>query len=69
MAVDTAAKRYSMIGFLQPLKRMLPIPDGGFSTQEDRQQLEYLYAFVFTPSVVTYFQGLTTSIRLTGAGR
>lgn len=41
MAVDTALKRYSMLGFGSG--RMLPIPDSSF-TQPDRQILVYLYS-------------------------
>ena len=69
MAIDSPDKRYSLIGLMNPWKRMLPVPDGGFTTQSDRQELIYLYAEVLTASVVSYFDGLTTSIRLTGVGR
>lgn len=42
MAIDTAAKRYSMIGFGSPTPRLLPIPDGALSAA-DRAMLLYLY--------------------------
>lgn len=42
MAVDTAAKRFSLIGFGSPVPRMLPIADGTLSAA-DRAMLLYLY--------------------------
>lgn len=42
MAVDTANKRFSLIGFGSPVPRMLPIPDGAFNAA-DRAMLLYLY--------------------------
>lgn len=42
MAIDTATKRYSMIGFGAPTPRMLPIPDGTIAAA-DRAMLLYLY--------------------------
>lgn len=68
MPIDSANKRYSLIGLLSPTRRMLPVPDGGFAAQGDRQELEYLYAGVLSAVTVTLFDGLTTSIRLTGVG-
>jgi hypothetical protein len=44
MAVDTANKRYSMFGFGAPARLVMPEPDGGFSTQADRQHVVYLYS-------------------------
>lgn len=45
MAVDTRNKRMSMLALSLPRGRVLPNPDGGFTTAPDRRQLEYLYAF------------------------
>lgn len=42
MAVDTANKRYSLIGFGSPTPRLLPIPDGTIAAA-DRAMLLYLY--------------------------
>lgn len=42
MAVDTVAKRYSLIGFGSPTPRLLPIPDGTIAAA-DRAMLLYLY--------------------------
>lgn len=50
MAVDTANKRYSMIGIGSPVPRLLPVPDGAFDAA-DRSMLLYLYHGI-TPVVV-----------------
>ncbi len=42
MAVDTANKRYSLIGFGAPIPRLLPIPDGAVGGS-DRAMLLFLY--------------------------
>lgn len=42
MAVDTAAKRLSMLDWGE-LAGGFPLPDGGFSNQADRQHLLGLY--------------------------
>jgi len=43
VAVDTALKRYSMIGLGSAHKRMLPIPNGSI-TAPDRAVLLFLYS-------------------------
>lgn len=45
MAVDTRDKRMSLICLSLPFGRVLPDPDGGFTTSAERAQLNYLYAF------------------------
>ena len=42
MAIDTAAKRMSLIGLALPVPRLLPAPDGEIDTS-DRKALAYLY--------------------------
>lgn len=42
MAIDTAGKRFSMIGLGSPVPRLLPIPSGDFDAA-DRAMLLYLY--------------------------
>jgi hypothetical protein len=42
MAVDTRDKRFSMLGFANPFRLVLPNPDGTID-QADRQQFAYLY--------------------------
>jgi hypothetical protein len=53
LAVDTAQKRFSLVGLGSPVPRLLPIPQGSFAA-DDRALLIYLYAFgesaVETPS-------------------
>lgn len=43
MAVDTANKRYSVIGLGIPVPSLLPVPDGSI-TDEDKLHLIYLYS-------------------------
>lgn len=43
MAVDTANKRGSCIGFATPPRRISPVPDGSLANQADRQQMAYSY--------------------------
>lgn len=43
MAVDTAQKRASCIGFAYPSRLVLPVPDGLAPDRGDRQQLGYCY--------------------------
>lgn len=43
MAVDTANKRYSMIGLGAPVPSLLPVPDGSI-TGVDKLHLIYLYS-------------------------
>lgn len=51
MAVDTRNKRFSLISVARAVGRVLPNPDGGFTTQGDRQQLALLYAGVLAAAV------------------
>lgn len=51
MSVDSRDKRFSLVSLSLPYGRVLPNPDGGFSTTADRAQLEYLYAFGAAPIV------------------
>jgi hypothetical protein len=44
LAVDTAQKRFSLVGLGSPVPRLLPIPQGSFAA-DDRALLIYLYAF------------------------
>ncbi len=69
MPVNTRDKRFSMMALACPNHtRVWPNPDSSFANQSDRQQLAYLYAGVMGAIIVTLFDGLTTSIRLTGVG-
>ena len=71
MAVDTPNKRASCLSLtVQNLGRVWPVPDGAFD-QGDRQQIGFIYRGILavSPIVVTWFNGLTTNIRLTGAGQ
>lgn len=43
MAVDSADKRFSMMGLCLPFVRMLPVPDGGFTVFGDRMQFLMQY--------------------------
>ena len=43
MAVDTATKRYSMLGIDLPFVRLYPVPDGTVSAT-DRQQFVWKYS-------------------------
>ncbi len=69
MAVDTRLKRSSCLGLIQPnLGKIWPHPDGSLATAGDRQLMGYSYAGAAVPIIVTIFDGLGTSIRLTGVG-
>jgi hypothetical protein len=55
MAVDTAQRRYSLVGFGSPVPRLLPIPQGAIAA-DDRALLLYPYSnalAVVAPDVVT----------------
>lgn len=69
MALDTRNKRASAIGIDSPWLRVWPNPDGAFD-QADRQQIAGKYSGILagTAVVIAWFNGLTTSIRLTGIG-
>ena len=60
MAIDTAAKRYSMIGFGSPVPRLLPIPDGTIGNA-DRAMLLYLYHGI-SLGVLTVAMGRASAI-------
>lgn len=47
MAVDSRNRRMAMIGLGSPVPRVLPHPDGAFSTANDRYMLVFLYP-IFT---------------------
>ena len=47
MAIDSKAKRFSILSIGSPLHYVLPIADGSFS-QEDRQHFLDLYSSVLT---------------------
>ena len=71
MAVDTANKRASCLSLtVQNLGHVWPVPDASFD-QGDRQQIGFIYRGILAvnPVAVTWFNGLTTNIRLTGAGQ
>lgn len=51
MAVDTARKRASLIGYGLPFRLMLPIADGSLD-QGDRQHLVGLYAGILAGAAV-----------------
>lgn len=69
MAIDSRDKRASCLAYARPNRtRVWPNPSGSLASQGQRQHLAYLYAGVLTPAVVTMFNGLTTSMRLTGVG-
>jgi hypothetical protein len=68
MAVDTAAKRYSLIGLASPAPRLLPIPDGAIEAT-GRAMLLFLYAGITlaTPAVVVPRAGTITGPDAAGA--
>jgi hypothetical protein len=70
LAVDTRDKRASLIGLAKPWVRLLQTPTGTIG-QGGRQMLEMLYAGIAAagPTIVTWMNGLTTSVRLTGVGQ
>lgn len=49
MAIDSASKRASIIGYDFGGQRVWPIPDGSLATQVDRQHMAGKYAQVMTP--------------------
>jgi hypothetical protein len=44
MAVDTANKRMSVVGFALPFRTVAPIPDGSLAAVADREQVAHSYA-------------------------
>lgn len=69
MAVDTRNKRASVLGIDLAFLHAWPNPDGAFD-QSDRQQIAFKYSGILAGGavVIAWFNGLTTSMRLTGAG-
>lgn len=69
--LDTAAKRKSAIGVGLHWLRMGIIPDGSDLSAPQRLHVQALYAGIasLSPSGIAYFDGLTTSMTLTGVGR
>lgn len=65
---DTRNKRGSCLLFDLPFARIYPNPDGSLANRGDRQQMAMKYAGILTAAIVTLFDGLTTSLRLTGVG-
>lgn len=79
MAVDTAGKRFSMIGFGGPVPQMVVIPDGTIGAP-DRADLLYLYSGITLAAIAasailtgpprllsTRIQGNEVCVTLTGA--
>lgn len=48
MAIDTADKRYSLIGAASKMARVFPVPDGSYANAQDRAHLAWLYAGTLT---------------------
>jgi len=68
MAITTRNRRASCLVLALPFGRVWPSPDGSLANQADRQHCAHLYAAVLTAIVVTIFNGIGTSIRLTKVG-
>jgi len=43
MAIDTANKRFSLLGLANPGRLLMPEPDGSLDTAEDRRHMAYMY--------------------------
>ena len=71
MAIDTAAKRKSCVGVGLHWLRMGVIPDGTDLSAPQRLHVQGFYSGIAAGAavVIAWFNGLTTSIRLTGAGQ
>lgn len=69
MAIDTRNKRGSVLGIDLSFLHIWPNPDGALN-QADRQQIAFKYSGILAGGsvVIAWFNGLTTSIRLTGVG-
>lgn len=67
--LDTRAKRASAIGIDSPMLHLWPLADGTIA-QGDRQQTAFKYSGILAgaAAAIVWFNGLTTSMRLTGAG-
>jgi hypothetical protein len=68
MGVDSRNKRASCLLFDMPFSRTFPNPDGSLANRADRQHMVGKYAFSLAAIVITFFNGLTTTWRLTGVG-
>lgn len=68
--MDTRDKRASCVAMLSPNRtRCWPNPSGSLASQGQRQQMAYSYAGVLTAIIISYFNGLTSQMLLTGAGQ
>lgn len=67
MAVDTAAKRYSLVGLAAPVPSLLPIPDGTVEAA-DRAHLLWLYSGIAlgTPTVAVAVAGTVRGVGSVG---
>lgn len=70
MAIDTREKRQAVSVVSMYWKGPTPTPTVG-KDQEWRQEVAWGYPGILamTPIVIAWFNGLTTSIRLTGVGQ
>lgn len=69
--INTRNRRASCLSIRQPNRmRVFPNPDGSLANQADRQVMAYMYSGILAggAAIVSWVNGLTTSIRLTGAG-
>lgn len=70
MAVDSRNRRMAMIGLGSPVPRVLPHPDGGFSTANDRYMLVFLYPiFAEVPPTPTPTGGASSGRGDSGRGQ
>lgn len=65
MAIDTATKRYSVIGFDLPFVRMFPVPDGTISATDRQGWLWKYTGIAFSAPVIS---SLVPRLMLLGAG-
>ena len=61
MAVDTADKRYSMMGLAAPGRLVMPEPDGDISSLVDRQHLLGLYRGIEVETAEVIYANLVTA--------
>jgi len=72
MAINSRDRRASCVSLVGPnLGRVWPNPDGSLGALADRQHVGWLYRGILAtvPGAIAWFSGLTTSMRLTGAGQ
>lgn len=66
MAADTDDKRYSLIGLALGFGRLLPVPQGDFHEQGDRQEFAQLYRGILAsgggPVTVPFMNDVNTQI-------